>query len=546
MQRYRFILVSAALILLSAPVFAKAKNVILFIGDGMGQDIIDVARMNRIYNHPKDPPLHLETLLNSGNFALTRVNGLNAVADSASSATAIACGAQTLPEVIGLDRKGKKCRTILEWAKGLGKQTGLVTDTRLTHATPAAFASHVPHRSYENEIVPQLLEGNVDILLGGGARHWLPKDAKFPDAMEQFGCMSEDYNMGGSSKRKDDMNYVTEAVRKGFKIICDRNELAHFAASQKKASWSPEKVLGLFANSGHPYINDIHLAGRGRLVPTVAEMTRAALAFLEKSEKGFFLMVEGGQIDWALHDNDAGTALAELLEFDEAVGLGLQFAKQHTDTLILVTADHATGGLGLSYQKTREHKSVSGHVPERVSGEIHVPLADFPDLKGDDRYSADEDFLPYERLLLLEQQKKSFDYLVEPLAKKLGKGEIALAAAVTALQKDLKRYTAFQLTDKQVARVFREEKDKQVHLYGSDCPEYAETADRFYVYRENNRRNILGKLVSPQSGAVFSTGTHIHTPVLSFAFGPVEDVSRVRGVIGNHDLYAIMKTAMEK
>lgn len=530
-------------LLLSMSLQAKAKNIILFIGDGMGQDIIELAALNRKENHPKAKPLHLETLLDSGQFALTRTSGLNAVADSASSGTAIACGMQTLPEMIGLDRSGKACQTILEIAQGMGKRTGLVTDTRLSHATPAVFAAHVAHRSQETEIIPQLLAHKVNVLLGGGAQQWLPKGAVFPEAMKAFACRASDYGVSGNSKRKDDKNYVTHAVQAGYDVLCTRQALAKL--SGKAGQGASSHVLGLFANSGHPYINDLERSGAGRVVPTVAEMTRAALAVLSQGENGFFLMVEGGQIDWALHDNDAGTALQELLEFDAAIGEGLAYAKAHHDTLVLVTADHATGGLALSYQKTRDTKSLDGFVPAHVGERQYVDLADFPDLKGEERYAADEDFLPYPRLLLLEGQKRSFDALISQIGKRLDKGELTLELAIGELQEALEGSSGFKLTQAQLARVLRKEKDSKSHVYGGDCPEYEQTGDRFYVYWENNRRNVLGKLLSPQSGAVFGTGTHSHVPVLSFAVGPAEDIAKVRGVIHNSDLFAVMREALQ-
>ena len=264
---------------------AQAKNVILFIGDGMGQYIIDIATMNREKNHPGAKPLALETLFDDGQYALTHVNGLHAVADSASSATAMACGAQTLPEAIGYDRKGKICKTILELARDHGRWTGLVTDTRLSHATPAAFASHVPHRSYENEIVPQLIDSQVNVLLGGGARHFLPAKAKFPEAMAEYGCQASDYGAAGESKRKDTHNYVSEAAANGYTVVCTRGQL--HGIGKTVAGDAAPKVLGLFSNSGHPYINDLGISGKRRSVPTVAEMTKAALDVLGKSDTGF-------------------------------------------------------------------------------------------------------------------------------------------------------------------------------------------------------------------------------------------------------------------
>jgi len=200
----------------------------------------------------------------------------------------------------------------IEKAKKAGKATGLVSDTRLTHATPASFAAHQPHRSLENQIASDMLATGADVMLSGGLRHWIPKSTN--DKGETYKQL-EQLTQGDvylKSKRKDDRNLLTEAEKDGYQLAFNRNMLDDAKG---------EKLLGLFAYSGMDdgiaYSNKKKIGEQTQ--PSLKEMTQKALNILSKDEDGFFLMVEGGQIDWAGHSNDAGTMLHELLKFDEAI-----------------------------------------------------------------------------------------------------------------------------------------------------------------------------------------------------------------------------------
>jgi alkaline phosphatase len=212
---------------------------------------------------------------------------------------------------IAVDPKGKPVPTCLEDARDAGRRTGLVTTTRITHATPASFAAHVVNRGMEAMIAIQYVrESEVDLLFGGGARFFPPK-------------------------------LLEEARDEGYSVIRTPDELA-------KLPDDTSRVLGLFAESHVPYVLDRDAPGE-ETAPTLVAMTEKALALLGKGEKGFFLMIEGGRIDHAGHGNDAPSVLAEMREFDATVGAALAYQAKHPDTLVVVTADHETGGLSIGY-----------------------------------------------------------------------------------------------------------------------------------------------------------------------------------------------------
>ena len=283
------------------------KSVILLIGDGTGPQQLGLL-MDWADAAGKSPTA-FERLANAGTTGVLKTAPANEpLTDSAAGATALACGVSTVNGAIAVDRSGQKLKTFLEDARAKGRRTGLVTTTTITHATPACFAAHVGDRGEEGEIARQYIhEGlGADVLFGGGQRF-------FPDAL------------------------VAEAGEKGWKLVQTRDDLQGLRAGTQKA-------LGLFSSSHVPYAIDRDAPGEAQ-APSLADMTRKALEILSQGDKGFFLMVEGGRIDHACHGNDAAAALGELREFDDAIALCEEFRAKHPDTLVIVTADHETGGL---------------------------------------------------------------------------------------------------------------------------------------------------------------------------------------------------------
>jgi alkaline phosphatase len=283
----------------------EPRNIILLIGDGMGPSYAALAR------EVGGRPLSLDSIL-VGSCATASTD--SRVTDSAAAATALATGSRTRNAWLGLDPGGHPLTTLLEVAERRGKATGLVATSRITHATPAAFAARVPDRGMEDSIATQMMTHDVEVMLGGGARHFLPQ--------------------GGGGRRRDGRDLVAEAAARGVTVVRDTRALAVVTRTP---------VLGLFADSHMDY----ELDRAGTAQPELAEMARKALELLARDPDGFFLMIEGSRIDHAGHDHDAATAAREVLEFDRAVSLALGFARRDGRTLVVATADHETGGLTL-------------------------------------------------------------------------------------------------------------------------------------------------------------------------------------------------------
>ncbi len=299
--------VGSGLLLLSDR--TRPRNVILFIGDGMG--FAQVAA-GRAYAVGTDGRLAMERLPHHGRITTHAMDG--GVTDSAAAATALGTGWKTHNGAIATSSDGKPLETALEIAQRHGKSTGLVTTTRLTHATPACFAAHNPSRGNEVEIAQEYVRvTRPDLLLGGGAKF-------FPEAL------------------------VTEAVDAGYDIVRSSVELSEVSASGRRTP----KLLGLFHDVDMTYEWD---RARESAEPQLWEMTSKALELLSVDPDGFFLMVEGGRIDHAGHGNHLRRVAMEVAAFDRAVQTTLRWTREsrarEANTLILVTADHETGGLSI-------------------------------------------------------------------------------------------------------------------------------------------------------------------------------------------------------
>lgn len=291
----------------------RTKNIILFIGDGMGTEHRKAARW---FVAGETGKLSMDNMSARGVLFTRSAN--STITDSAAAATAMATGFKTNNGVIALDANLNFVSTILEEAISQGKSVGLVTTTQVTHATSAAFASHIEDRNLMTEIAEQMLITGPDILLGGGEDEFLP--------MYENGCYSK------AGERDDGRNLINEAIASGYVYVCDYNSFDLIDPSSKF------KLIGLFSDEGmvRPFS------------PSLVEMTQKSINILSKNQYGFFLMIEAGQIDWASHDNDAVNAILDTVGLDEAVEVAKQFAAQENETLIIVTADHETGGMAVS------------------------------------------------------------------------------------------------------------------------------------------------------------------------------------------------------
>jgi alkaline phosphatase len=292
---------------------ARPGKVILFVGDGMGLAQREAARLAAGGQAGRLAMDQLEEL------CLVTTHAANALTtDSAAGATAWSAGCKTNNKFLAVGPDSAAVRTILEHARDAGYGTGLVTTTTLTHATPAAFAAHLSDRGAEARIAEQMLATRPQVMLGGGRAFWAHRSQP-------------------GSKREDERDLLAEARSAGYEVVQSAAELARLDLSR------PRQLLGLFADGHLPYQYD----RQDDQVPELAALTRTALEVLDHNERGFFLMVEGGRIDHACHDNDANRAVWEAIAFDQAVAEGIQYARRRNDTLVIAVADHETGGMSV-------------------------------------------------------------------------------------------------------------------------------------------------------------------------------------------------------
>lgn len=276
----------------------KAKNIILMIGDGMGVTQIYAAMS------VAEKPLNIEKFKHIG-FHKT-YSASNYTTDSGAGGTALATGVKTKNKHIGVDSSGVPLKSILHYAQNNMLATGLVSTSAITHATPASFVSHVNNRYEYEQIAMGFLDFDVDIFIGGGKAHF--------------------------ENRSDSLNLIDSLIKRDYMVLND------YSLIDSKT----ESKLAVFTADKH---NPEFRENRGDMLPV---STEKAIDYLKKDKDGFFLMVEGSQIDWGGHDNDIEYITTELIDFDKAVGKALEFAKQDGETLLIVTADHETGGLSLT------------------------------------------------------------------------------------------------------------------------------------------------------------------------------------------------------
>lgn len=303
---------------------ARPRSVILLIGDGMGFAQIKAYRYYA--DDPSTPsidPLPFDRYL-AGTVATesiafdcteddpaTCVQEPYGITDSAAAASAFATGQDTQLDHLGLSPSGENQPDIAEMARRQGKSVGLAVTSQITHATPAAFVTHVESRYESAAIADQLFDNQWNhqplsaVLLGGGT----------------------------ADMQRVDRNLAAEFGQAGYALVSNRDELMQTDS---------QHILGLFAPWGLARAWD-----RDVSVPSLADMTRAALKALARNPDGFFLMVEGSQIDWAAHANDVAGVISEMADFTAAAQVALEFATEQGDTLVVITADHETGGMSL-------------------------------------------------------------------------------------------------------------------------------------------------------------------------------------------------------
>ncbi len=493
----------------------KPKNVILMIGDGMGPGQVSLLYYYLKYN--SNPAMKNVKFafdgVNSNQIGIsnTQPHG-NIVVDSACSATQLATGEPARSEMIGLDINGEVKKTILQKAQDKGLMTGLVSDTRLTHATPASFAAHVANRWSEDQIAAGMVESAPDIMFSGGAYRFIPKGMNKEIAP----------HLTLKSKRKDDRNLLDEARAKGIQVIHSRSELEKIDPSKK--------VLGLFTNGSMPeaiWYRDIKEDPK-REVPTLLEMSKAAINKLSKSEKGFFLMIEGGQIDWAGHQNDAGSMLHEMLSFNETINWVTDWVKKNPDTLLVITADHETGGFGFGYNVGTQNPGVVLN-GSRFGGKELKPLIN---------YGA------YNSLDTLYSQKKNIlnlwvDFLELPKKSQTPAKLCELVKDITSIE--LKQSKCREILTKATAEDKRRE---GLSLSKGQLPELHDYHDHYWYDIVNIRIALITHAIADKLNIVWGTGGHTAAPVHVYTLGEREWANEFSGQLTHPEIGKKLQEAL--
>lgn len=300
------------------------KYVFYFIGDGLASSQRQLAEY--FLKEKLDDNMARLTMNKLSVVGMNSTHSSNSlVTDSAASATSLATGFKTNGGMVAQLPDGTPVRTIVQAARDAGMGTGVISNMRITHATPASFVAHNESRNNENEMAIDYVNSNIDFFAGGGYRHFVPKG--FP-----------------GSRRKDDRNLVEEFKNKGYNVFLtenDTNAFRNFNPSKK------ERVFALLRPSEFAYEKDRDDTKE----PSLAELTQKGIDVLKHYEKGFFMTVEGGKIDYAGHANDPIGMIYDILAFDEAISVAYEFYKENPEeTLIVVVGDHETGGLGLGFR----------------------------------------------------------------------------------------------------------------------------------------------------------------------------------------------------
>lgn len=453
-MKIRALFISVLVFVFAAISFAQeslkpVKYVFLFIGDGMSipqrMSAEEFARINT------NEGLAINSMPHQ---ALTTTRSANSfITDSAASGTAIACGTKTKNGSIGVDTKGERLTSIAEVARDSGRKVGILSSVTLNHATPAAFYGHNRSRGNYYDLGLDLVASNFDFFGGGG--------------------IAENDNKKSKAYKGDIYKIAAE---NGYKVIL--NDMKAFEALKKGCG----KVIATGANGALPYYLDKPDS------PRISQFTKKAIELLD-NDKGFFIMVEGGKIDWMCHANDAATVLHEVIDFDNAVKVALEFAKAHPDdTLVVVTGDHETGGLTMGFGGTAYNSYI-----ERLNAQ---------------KCSRD-DFDWAFRKLAKSKKDLSFDDLKPLLCETFG------------FVFDSKSKSPFAISEKEEA-------------------ELKEAFDRWKVSPKNGAIAIAAtKCLNNKAGLAWTSNAHTALPVETSAFGKNAEV--FKGSIDNTDISKILK-----
>lgn len=291
----------------------KPKNIIILIGDGMGINYVGASFLQ----NPDSPFSEFKSVGLSITCSADKL-----ITDSAAGATAIATGYLTNNKYISVDTLGNSLYTIFEHSEKLGLSTGIVVTGTVTHATPGAFVGHSISRYDQTLIASQMVEKDFDVIIGGGLKYFLPKS--------------------DSGEREDYLDLTKKIIEKGFDFKKTYSELSAVPDSVNQ-------LYALFEMDGLPEAGNRNYS--------LGDLTKTAISKLKENENGFVLMIEGSQIDWAGHDHKSNELLSEMRDFETAITEALKYAKVDSNTLVVITSDHETGGMAVT-EGTRDAKNL--------------------------------------------------------------------------------------------------------------------------------------------------------------------------------------------
>jgi alkaline phosphatase len=295
----------------------SAKNIIFMVSDGMSIGTLTMADL--LLQRKEGRRSKWMSLYDEGKAtrALMDTASANAlVTDSAAASSAWGGGKRVNNGSLNVNPDGSFNKPILQKFKSAGKSVGCVTSVPITHATPAGFCVNVASRGDQSDIAVEYLGLDFDVLLGGGTEFF------------------------SAERRSDKADLFNQFSQKGYQVIQNRNDLLQTSTAKP--------LLGVFHIDGLPYTLDIQFDNKLKAeIPTLSEMTRAAINRLKNNKNGFVLQVEGGSVDWAAHANDASALLYEQIAFDEALAEVISFAEEDGDTLVIITTDHGNANPGL-------------------------------------------------------------------------------------------------------------------------------------------------------------------------------------------------------
>lgn len=440
---------------------AEPKCVFLFIGDGMSTPQRMTA--DEFARKTGRPELVMNRLPHQATTRTCSASSL--VTDSAAAATAIACGEKTYNGAIGVNAGTNRVFSSAVVAKATGRKVGIVTTVTINHATPAGFYGHRKSRGEGYGLGLDLLASGFDYFAGGGLdRH---NDTKSPEY------------------RGDIYTLAKEA---GYNLI--RKDLAAFRALKPGA----EKVWYVASSESMPFAID---ADSWADVPTLAELTAKGIELLE-NDKGFFLMVEGGKVDWAGHSNDAATNLREVLALDDAVRVAVEYQKTHPDTLIVTTGDHETGGMSMGFAGTGYAFYMDRLANQKCSSSR---IGDF----------------------VKERHPSAFDELKPFLAENFGFDFDGCA-----------KENPMALTKEELKEL------EKAFAHDLEMAKKGKKDDEAYDAKKISRLPTAVKSVfSHKCGIGWSSGAHTALPVLTTASGP--GAERFTGFLDNTDISKILK-----